>query len=453
MRMRVAVAAVAAILTMAACTSGGSGDAAGPAGEQAAAGPTSVEIELTDFAIAPQMPEVPADVPITFAVTNAGQAQHSFAVAAGGETYETPMIDAGGTATLDVPALPAGDYDLSCTVSGHADLGMTGMLHVLAPGASPSTGGTAGGTDHSTMTAEEMAAGHEAGVVAFAGQLEDGPLTPEHGNQPLEPRIEDGVKVFDLVTTEVSWEISPGEFVDAMAFNGQVPGPEIRVNPGDRVRLMVENQMSQPFVLHLHGVSLPNEMDGVPYVTQPPIMPGESWAYDLTVEDPPGFYVYHSHFNSAEQVDRGLYGAFIVEPKGGAWEDVYGVAPDVESTIFIGDGTLGYNLNAKGFPATLPTIAREGQDVLFHMANEGQLLHPMHLHGFHFEVVGIDGFPLAPDDRYMVDTLVIAPGARYDFTVHADEPGIWAFHCHILPHVEGPEGMFGMVTALVVQER
>ena len=72
------------------------------------------------------------------------------------------------------------------------------------------------------------------------------------------------------------------------------------------------------------------------------------------------------------------------------------------------------------------------------------------MHGFHFEVVGIDGVPLAPDDRYMLDTLVVAPGARYDFIVHADARGVWAFHCHILPHVEGPSGMFGMVTALVV---
>ena len=89
--------------------------------------------------------------------------------------------------------------------------------------------------------------------------------------------------------------------------------------------------------------------------------------------------------------------------------------------------------------------------VLIHIANDGSLLHPMHLHGYHFQVVGEDGFPLAPQNRYMADTLVVAPGSRFDIMVHATEPGAWAFHCHILPHVEGPEGMFGMVTALVVQ--
>ena len=64
---------------------------------------------------------------------------------------------------------------------------------------------------------------------------------------------------------------------------------------------------------------------------------------------------------------------------------------------------------------------------------------------------GEDGFPLAPQNRYMADTLVIAPGSRFDLLVHANNPGVWAFHCHILNHVEGPNGMFGMVTALIVQ--
>jgi FtsP/CotA-like multicopper oxidase with cupredoxin domain len=76
----------------------------------------------------------------------------------------------------------------------------------------------------------------------------------------------------------------------------------------------------------------------------------------------------------------------------------------------------------------------------------------MHLHGFHFQVVGQDGYPLSAANRYMADTLVVAPGQRFDLLVHADSPGLWAFHCHILNHVEGPEGMFGMVTVLIVNK-
>ena len=106
-------------------------------------------------------------------------------------------------------------------------------------------------------------------------------------------------------------------------------------------------------------------------------------------------------------------------------------------------------LNAKSFPATQPTVAdREGW-VLIHMANDGAMLHPMHLHGYPFEVVAQDGFPLG--EPCMADTLVVAPGQHFDVLLARRPPGTWALHCRILPHVEGPQGMFGMVTALVMQ--
>jgi FtsP/CotA-like multicopper oxidase with cupredoxin domain len=96
-------------------------------------------------------------------------------------------------------------------------------------------------------------------------------------------------------------------------------------------------------------------------------------------------------------------------------------------------------------------VAGLGDTVLIHLANDGAQIHPMHLHGYHFEVVAEDGFVLGPQNRYMADTLMVAPGQRFDVIVHAEYPGVWAYHCHILPHVEGPQGMNGMVTALVVQ--
>ena len=92
-------------------------------------------------------------------------------------------------------------------------------------------------------------------------------------------------------------------------------------------------------------------MDGVPFITQDPIMPGQVWTYEFTVKDPPGMYVYHSHFNSTEQVGAGLYGALIVAPEGGlARVRRTASRPDVESTLFLGDGPLGYVLNGKGVP-------------------------------------------------------------------------------------------------------
>jgi manganese oxidase len=454
-----ALALVLAIaLVTAAC--GGSGGTAGGAGEQAAAASTTLAVGLSDFAITPASFSAPPGAPITFTVTNDGQTAHTLAVLAAEQTFETPQIAAGESASLEVPALDAGTYDMLCTIPGHADLGMRATLTV-AEGA-----GTDAMHDMSSpmpsMTADEMASSHEKGVTDFVGQLENGPLTDTSGNQPLKPEMDGNVEVFALTATEVRWEVAPGRFVDAMAFNGQIPGPEITVDYGDRVRFVVQNQMTQPTVVHFHGMTVPNDQDGVPYVTQEPIMPGDYWTYEFTVKDPPGMYVYHSHFNSTEQVGSGLYGALIVQPRGGSWPyralnvdprtgfSTIGepVTVDDEYTLFLGDGPLGYVLNGKSFPATQPFMANTGDWVLLHLANDGSMLHPMHLHGYHFEVVAQDGFPL--EQPYMADTLVIAPGQRFDVLVHAVHPGAWAFHCHILPHVEGPQGMYGMVTALVV---
>jgi uncharacterized cupredoxin-like copper-binding protein len=448
-RFRTGAVALAAVLSLVAvaCSSDGGGET--PAvgeGEAAAGGPVAVDVMLSDYKIDPATIEVPAGSDITFNVMNHGQSPHTFGVVVDGQTLETSSIDVDGSATLEVPALAAGTYDTLCTVPGHDQLGMVGTL-TAADGATGGTAAAGGASSHASMTAEEMAAGHEQGVKDFLAGKE----TDTYGNQPLKPEMDGDVKVYNLAVEEIQWEVSKGQFVDAMAFNGQVPGPEIRVAEGDRVRFVVQNQMTEPFVLHFHGLTVPNSEDGVPYVTQPPIMPGEYWTYEFTIEDPPGMYVYHSHFNSAEQVDKGLYGSLIVEPRGGDWAPVYGADPDVEYTMFVGDGTLGYNLNAKSFPATQPIVAAKGDWVLIHMANDGALLHPMHLHGFHFMVVGEDGYPLAKQNRYLADTLVVAPGSRFDIMVKADYPGAWAFHCHILPHAEGPGGMFGMVTALVVQ--
>ena len=332
------------------------------------------------------------------------------------------------------------------------------MLATVTAGAATGATGAAGASS-SSMSAAMMAAMHKAGVDAFLA----GNQTSTHGNQPLKPTMDGTTKVFTLTASNVKWEVSKGQFVDAMAFNGQIPGPQIDVSYGDHIRVVVENQLDQPTVVHFHGMTVPNAMDGVPYITQDPIMPGQVWTYEFTVKDPPGMYVYHSHFNSTEQVGAGLYGALIVQPQGGLWpypaltvNDRTGattvgapVKVDDESTLFLGDGPLGYVLNGKSFPATSPIVATQGDWVLIHMANDGSMLHPMHLHGYHFEVVAQDGFPL--EQPYMADTLVIAPGQRFDVLIHAIYPGAWAFHCHILPHVEGPQGMYGMVTALVVQ--
>jgi FtsP/CotA-like multicopper oxidase with cupredoxin domain len=300
----------------------------------------------------------------------------------------------------------------------------------------PTMKGMSGGNDSTdSMSAEEMAAMHEKSMKAFPAS------TQGLGNQVLQPEIVDGVKVFRLMATPVQWEVAPGKTVTAMAFNEQVPGPQIQVHQGDTVRVILTNHLTQPTTIHWHGLTVPNAMDGVPYITQDPVMPGQDFTYEFKVVDPPGTYLYHSHFNSTEQVGDGLYGAFVIEPEHTSW--------DVEYTEILNDGALGFTMDGKGWPATAPMTATLGQIVLIRLANVGQMLHPLHMHGYHFTVVAQDGAPV--QQPYSVDTLVIAPGETYDVLVQATNSGVWAFHCHILSHVEGPQGMFGMATALIVQ--
>ena len=287
--------------------------------------------------------------------------------------------------------------------------------------------------------ADAMDRMHEAGVKAFPAKTEG------KGNQILAPRMEKGVKVYDLVTKVVQWEVEQGKRVEAWTYNGVVPGPQIRVKEGDRVRINVKNELPESTSIHFHGLEVPNDQDGVPFITQPPIKPGASYTYEFIVPNS-GSHMYHSHHNAAMQVGKGLLGAFIVEPKTKrAIENV-----DVDYVMILNDGYHGFTLNGKGFPATEPIVAKLGQKLRIRYMNEGMMIHPMHLHGIHMTVIDKDGWPQpAP---WKCDTLNIAPGERWDVIVECNNPGTWAFHCHILTHAESQHGMFGMVTALIVQK-
>jgi FtsP/CotA-like multicopper oxidase with cupredoxin domain len=290
-------------------------------------------------------------------------------------------------------------------------------------------------------SADEMDAMHEAGVKAFVA----GVKTESQGNQPLAPRLENGVKVFDLTCKPVSWEYDAGKRADGWSYNGQIPGPELRVTEGDKVRVSVKNELPESTSVHFHGVILPNAMDGVPFVTQPPIKPGESFTYEFTARNP-GSHMYHSHHNSTAQVGKGLLGAFIIEPKDKSKEPAY----DLEYTMILNDQLGGFTINGKGFPATAPLVATLGQKVRIRYMNEGQLIHPMHLHGLPQLVIAKDGWP--QPQPWLCDTLNVAPGERWDVIVDCTEAGVWAFHCHILSHAESEHGMYGMVTALIIKE-
>ena len=287
--------------------------------------------------------------------------------------------------------------------------------------------------------AEAMDRMHEAGIKAFPAK------TAGKGNQLLQPRMEKGVKVYELTARKIRWETAPGQTVEGWAYNDQIPGPQIRVREGDRVRLILKNELPESTAVHFHGLEIPNDQDGVPFITQPPIKSGQSFTYEFTAPNP-GSHMYHSHHNAATQVGLGMLGAFIIEPK----DPLPIEQADIDYVLVMNDGMHGYTFNGKSFPATEPIVAKKGQKVRIRFMNEGMMIHPMHLHGMHMTVIAKDGWNTpAP---WKCDTLNVAPGERYDVIVNCNNPGTWAFHCHILPHAESDHGMFGMVTALVVQK-
>ncbi len=185
-------------------------------------------------------------------------------------------------------------------------------------------------------------------------------------------------------------------------------------------------------------------MDGVPFVTQKPFAPGESFTYEFTASRP-GTMMYHSHHNATDQVGRGLLGGFIVDPTKPTADDAY----DREYSWISNDVLGGFTINAHGFPAVVPVLSAVGETVRIRFMNEGIMYHPFHSHGYAMKVVARDGYPLG-QNAYLADTITVGPGERWDVNITTDRIGVWAFHCHILPHVEGSDGMFGMVNTLFV---
>jgi FtsP/CotA-like multicopper oxidase with cupredoxin domain len=266
------------------------------------------------------------------------------------------------------------------------------------------------------------------------------------GAQTLEPTIlADGTKQFDITAKVVKWEVEPGKLVDAWTYNGTVPGPTMRVQPGDKVSVVLHNELPESTVIHLHGIETPNALDGVPDITQPPVKPGETFTYAFTAQRTPAVGMYHSHHDAAKQVGNGLAGAFLI----GEEPVPAGATVSQEHVMMLNDtGTIGFSLNGKSFPATAPIAAKLGEWVEVHYMNEGVMAHPMHLHGLPQLIIAKDGFPVP--QPYRADTVMVGPGERYTVLVQATAPGTWAWHCHILPHAEREDGMFGMVTAMVV---
>lgn len=421
-------------------------------GEAAAAGQT-ITADLSEFKITLSAAQVLPNSQI--AITNTGTMAHNLGIE--GTDVLTDNIAAGGTGTLDLSSLEPGDYTLYCSIPGHASSGMRTPLTISETANAAATDAAAMGMtadEHAAMTPAEAEAMDQKmleSIKAFPTE------TKGKGNQVLEPTIlPDGTKHFELTTSIVDWEVTPGKTVQAWAYNDQVPGPRINLQVGDKVEVKLTNNLPLGTDIHWHGINTPNDQDGVAPITQDLVKSGQSYTYRFDAVEP-AIGMYHAHAHGDTAIPNGLFGPmYIGDVPMPAGRTVSGIAipadvqPVQDIPMVLNDaGVIGLTLNGKGFPATEPVVVNNGDWVKVTYYNEGLQAHPMHLHGFPQIVYAKDGMPL--DEPYAADTINIAPGERYTVLFHATRPGTWVWHCHIINHVEGQDGMFGMVTAVVVQ--
>jgi multicopper oxidase len=286
-----------------------------------------------------------------------------------------------------------------------------------------------------------------------------------------------GVRVarYDLEVGSFDFELG-GRRVSSWGYDGKVPGPEIRLKRGETLRAAVRNRLPEGTTVHWHGVPVPNGMDGVPGVTQPPIGPGEDFTYEYEVPVS-GTYYYHSHVGM--QLDRAVYGPLLIEPESEPlgydreftlmlddWLDGVDGTPEQElKRLRSGGSEMGgmsggmggmkgmdraggmggmrgmgasgaaprqwvpdvvypfYLIN--GRPADDPEVlkVKRGQRVRIRFINASSAtIHRIALEGHRMSVTHADGQPVEPVE---VDALRIGQGERYDVLVDATSPGVW----------------------------
>lgn len=284
---------------------------------------------------------------------------------------------------------------------------------------------------------------------------------------------------FTLVAKEASLSITDKFKVDAWTFNGSVPGSEIRVKQGTPVKITLKNELPEPTSIHWHGITVPNPMDGIPGVTQDAVQPGKSFTYEFTPTIP-GTYMYHTHQDGVKQLDKGLYGAFIVEPDKKTYDKDYTLMLDewisnpnasmegmnMESGSMSGMAGMDnsnssnssknssdasmmadnmsmydvYTINGKSGKSIQPIKVKKGEKVRLRLLNIGFLPHNIHLHGHNFKVVATDGIDLNEPKEIKDQLITIAPGERYDIEFTADNPGKWYLESHD-PDKKAAKGM------------
>jgi FtsP/CotA-like multicopper oxidase with cupredoxin domain len=288
---------------------------------------------------------------------------------------------------------------------------------------------------------------------------------------------------FTITAKEEILQINENVTLPVWTFEGSVPGSEIRVQEGEELTIHLKNELPEPVTIHWHGVPVPNNMDGIPGVTMNAVQPGETFTYNFTAEDP-GTYWYHSHQDGVNQVDKGLYGSFIVEPKNAEeiydkdyvlmldeWMSEENTSMDMSSMDHSGmnmesseeyDGMSGhqedshssemehdmsmydlFTINGKSGSSVEPLLVEKGDKVRLRFINAGFMSHKIHVHGHDIKVISSDGQDIENPDSFKDHLISIAPGERYDVVFEAGNEGQWYIECH--GDMEGTQGMKALI--------
>ena len=266
----------------------------------------------------------------------------------------------------------------------------------------------------------------------------------------LPHRMNNGVKEFHLVAEPVEREMADGMTAYLWGYNGQSPGPTIEAVEGDRVRIFVTNKLPEHTTVHWHGMILPSGMDGVGGLTQPHIPVGKTFVYEFDLVKS-GTFMYHPHSDEMVQMAMGMMGFFVIHPKDPKFMlvdrdfvfllNAYDIDPGsyVPRVMEMTDFNM-WCWNSRVFPGISPLVVSKNDRVRVRVGNLTMTNHPIHMHGYDFEVTCTDGGWVRPEARWPEVSIDIPVGAMRAYEFDAKYLGDWAIHCHKSHHTMNAMG-------------
>jgi FtsP/CotA-like multicopper oxidase with cupredoxin domain len=322
------------------------------------------------------------------------------------------------------------------------------VLHELVPHQGLHAQLAAAGAPHGEAHAGHDPSGHlgaSGRVPAGANEFDPGRLVRDFDTGTLRHEGGRAVREWELYATDREIEVAPGVKYAAWTYNGRVPGPTLRAREGERLRIRFTNGSSHPHTIHFHGVHR-DVMDGVPGVGAGSIDPGGSTVYEFDAA-PFGLHLYHCHSTPlAEHIAKGLYGAFVIDPKQGR--------PPADELVMVMNGfdtnfdraNEVYAVNTVAFAyMDRPIEVKRGELVRIYLVNalEFDLVNSFHVHANFFDYYPT-GTRLEPRD--FTDTVVLGQGERGILELRFPYSGKYMFHAHVSEFAElGWMGFFEVV--------